>query len=352
MKLKTKTAWIIFCLLAPAAVVYLLYAFTFRPNREKNGFTRRFSTLHAIPLDTLIAEKRFSEICGLTDHSLFIALADRRTILETDWTLQKEHYHTFPLPTEEKIMSRIQYQVDSPVYNIFAGNGPDVFKGLLYTKDPPRHFHYGWPVFVRSIALPNGLYLFQGFDYNKAGTQQDFILWDPLGNNQLKKYDPFQPAADMDISSEGLISYDTALHLLVYAQFYKNGLYTFDSNLAPAGHATTLDTVHTGRMRAGRTNRSGILEYSAQSPQFIINGQLCLDDGKAYVNSLLKADNEDGAGFDDYSAIDVYDLRTLHYLYSFQLPRLQGKRLISLRIRGDKAAATYAGGIVVYRLEH
>src|ERR1700744_5717804 len=99
MHIKTKTGWIIFCLLAPAAIVYLLYAFTFRPNRKKNGFIRKFSTLHAIPPDTLAAEKRFSEICGMTDHSLFIELlADRSTLLETDWTLREQRYHHFPLP--------------------------------------------------------------------------------------------------------------------------------------------------------------------------------------------------------------------------------------------------------------
>jgi len=349
MSVKHKIICMLFCIIAPMAVIYLLYAFSPQPNQRKNGFSRRFSGWRAIPLDTLAAEKKFLSVCGVTDYGLYVQLHDKQAVLWTDWFLAQKVTYILPLPPDQKIRSRIQVQIDSPLYHIFAGNGPDIFRGNLVAGGSSQHFHYNWPVFLQGIAIPGGRYLLHGFDNRGTGFHQPFILWDPLTGKQLKKYDPFPGTADAGIGSDGLMSYDTASGRLVFLQFYRNGLLSLDSTLAPLSEGATIDTVRSGTMQFAGYSDDEQFEYAGHSPLALVNGQLCLDNGKIYVNSMLKADNEENG---DWSFIDVYDLRTLHYLYSFHLPWMEGKRIISFRVLHDKLAAVYSGGLVTYRLEH
>ena len=349
MSTKFKIIWILFCVSAPVAVICLLYAFADRPNRYKNGFSRTFASWQAIPMDTLLGEKQFTSVCGVTKNGLYVQLRAKQSMLWCDWSLHRQIAYVLPLPPGMQIRSQLQFQIDSPLYHIFNGNGPDIFSGSLTPGNTGLHFHYNGGLFLEGVALPGGSYLLRGFDNSGPGLGQSLFLWDPFTGHQLKKYGLSPPSADAGIGSEGHISYDTSLHRVGFVQFYKNGMLTLDSSLDAPHTSTTIDTVHTGSTKFGQASAGGQYSLSANSPLFIVNGQFCMTNGKIYVNSFLKADNEEK---DDLPVIDIYDGHTLRYLYSFHLPGLDGKRIVSLRVLDDKLAAIYTTGLVTYRLQH
>lgn len=338
-------------MIVPCAVVYLLYSFTFQPNRENNGFMRKWDGRRVAPQDTLMAEKTLGRICGVTDERIYVeGMPEKNRVIELGWDCRQLGVYAFSLPPEEKIRSRLECRLDSPYVHFFSGNGPDVFFGRLDDPSGLRRLHYPFAIFMRAVPVPGGRYLLRGFDYSHASTEQDFILWDPVRNIQVRKFNPFSVAGDLGIGTDGMMEYDSVSGQLVYVQYYRNGISLIDSGLSAMRSFPTIDTVLRGRMQTGHYDQGGSSQYGGSAPQFIVNWQCFMGEGRIYVNSLLRADNESASDFETYSAIDVYDLVTKKYLYSWHLPRLNGKRMYSFYVRRDRVVASYPGGVVTYRL--
>ena len=330
--------------LAPILLVYFLYAFTYQPNKGENGFRRVYAEPAAQPMDTLGGVLSYGMICGTTAHHFYVESAGQKNeLLQLNWDLKDKQVCRFGLPAEQKVWSRVQYQVDSPGVSLFAGNGPDVFKGLL-GKDLLLRRHYPSGIFMRSVALPDGKYVFRGFRGGNVKGGMAFFYWNPMDT---------APASDLQpkgSESDGLLRFDTTTRQLVFIQFYKNGILVLDSAFHPQPLIPTIDTVLHARTSDGTYREGGNLFYSNNTPLFFVNWNADVYDGLVYVNSLLRADNEDRLAFETYSDLDVYSLKTRRYLYSIKVPRLNGRKLMSFKMTGDHIAASYPDGIVTYHI--
>lgn len=336
---------------APVGLIYILYSFTYQPNKEDNGFKRNFSRLAVIPMDTLPAKLTYGLLCGVTPHNLYVELVrPKNRVLQLGWDLKNARYYSFGLPADEKIWSRLSFQIDSPRVNIFAGNGPDVFKGDLDSAGHVLEHHYPYPLFMRGFAFADGEYLFRAFDNPGTCAQMPFVLWDPEDNRQIRKINPFTSSNNMGLESDGLMGFDTLTGQIAFVQFYKNGILTMDSDFHLGPFIKTIDTVLHGRTSAGSYREDGDLRFANNTPQFFVNLNADMHDGMVYINSLLRADNENKDGFDAYSDIDAYSLKTHQYQYSIKVPRLNNRKIMSFRILDDKLAACYPDGIVTYEL--
>ena len=337
-------------MVAPVVLVYLLYAFTYQPNKGDNGFRRSYAGPAVIPTDTLQGTQTYGLLCGVTPYHFYVESAGRKNqVFQFDWALKDKQVFHFGLPPEKKIWSRLYYQVDSPGVHLFAGNGPDVFKGTLAPGLLLRH-HYPMGIFMWSIALPNDEYLLRGFASAKGGAGLSFIRWIPGDAERLKMINPFPASRTLGLESDGTMDFDTTTGQLVFIQFYKNGILVLDSAFHPRPFIPTIDTVLHARTSEGTYQEDGNRFYSSNTPLFFVNWNTDISGGLVYVNSLLRADNEDRGAFESYSDLDVYSLKTYRYQYSIKVPRLFGRKLISFKIEGDRIAACYPDGIVTYRV--
>lgn len=351
MKTTTRLCWVAVTVAAPLLLVYFLYAGTYQPNKEDNGFRRIYGSLTAVPTDTLQAEFQYGDICGVTPHSFFVELAGRKNrVIRFDWDLRNPQSYSFGLPNNKQVWSRLHFQVDSPVVNIFAGNGPDVFKGRMDTAVPLRQHHYPYPLFVRGFAFGDGQYLFKGFDKIGGSFRMPFILWNPATNAQVRKINPFATSAAQGLESDGRIGFDTATGQIVFVQFYRNGILTMDTDFHLGPSIRTIDTVLHGRTADGSYQEDGAEKFTNSTPQFFVNWNTDVYDGMVYINSLLRGDNENRGDFETYSDLDAYNLRTRRYEYTLKVPRLNNRKLISFKIADGRLVACYPGGIVTYRL--
>jgi hypothetical protein len=354
-KARMKSRWIFTALnlVLPVFIIYILYSSAYQPNKEDNGFTRNYSSLTVMPVDTLQARSEYGQICGVTPSHFYIELVGRKNqVLQLGWDLKNGRYYSFRIPNDKKMLSRLNYQIDSPGVNIFAGNGPDVFKADLDSAGKLLQHHYPYPLFLRGFALSNGQYLFRGFDSVGVSIQIPFIRWDPASNMQVRKFNPFPSAPAMGLESDGIMNFDTTTRQIAFIPYYKNGILVLDSDFQLKPVIKTIDTVLHGRTSAGAYQEDGNLQFSNNTPQFFVNGNTDTHGGLVYINSLLRADNENRNDFETYSDIDVYSLKTYKYLYSMKIPRLNKRRFISFKILDDKAVACYPDGIVAYRLSN
>ncbi|MDR3716763.1 MAG: hypothetical protein P4L51_28480 [Puia sp.] len=349
---KIKGGIILLGTLLPLFVVYWLYATTYQPNKEDNGFSRRFAPIRVVPKDTLRANKAFAQLCGVTDNRIYLQYLNNPTkLLETDWEFSRKWSHSFALPLEDKILKAVEYQVDSPYVNIFAGNGPDIFQGNLNSPTLTGRYHYPGMPYAHSYARGNNHFILYAFYGEKNKIGEEIINWDPIQNRETGNTKTINDVFDGGVSSDGVMNYDSTTGSTVYIPFYKNGITVIDSAMNYEKRIKTIDTVSYAKTSGGEYKENGETRFTNNTPQFNVNWIAETDQGRVYINCLLRADNEPRADFKDYSDMDVYDIKTSAYLHSFKIPRLDGDKFYSFKIHKDRLIALYPDGVVTYLIK-
>jgi hypothetical protein len=349
--MKKRIIYIALFMISPTLLVYALYSFTYQPNKENNSFLRNISYKEITPLDTAEGVVSYGYICGVTDYHIFIEDPNNpRRLVEADWALKNIHSYTFKLPNSEKVLSRVTYQVDSPFVHIFAGNEPSIFSATWNDGLTVRESKYPYPLYMRAIALSSKDFVFKGFDTTGTQTVQTFAVWDNDTRTQRHQLNPFGHSKDLGINDDGLMDYDSSTQKIIYVPFYKNGFLVLDTNLSAYTRTKTIDTAIYGRTSGGSYKENGQLMYTNNAPQFIVNSEECINQGKVFINSMLRADNETKSGFASYDAVDVYSILYKKYLYSFHVPKYHKQDLVSFRVYDNRIAVIYPNSIVTYHI--
>jgi hypothetical protein len=344
--MKQRIITIVLIIIVSNAIIYALYAATFEPNRDKNGFNRKFANDVAIPLDTLITTSDIGEISGLTSNSIYLRTVEPGGMLQTDWGLKRLDTIIYKLPKTEKILSRLQFVVDSPFVIIYAGNGPTVFKGDL-NGNIQATSQYKYPLYVRSVKVGEDKYIFRAFDTLKK-PHQVFALWDGSTGKILKLVDPFGKTDGIGLNEDGTFQFDPYTHTAVFTEFYKNGLIAFDTNLNVIYHTSLIDTIKVGKAATGSYSTNADTYYTNSAPKFLTNSYTAVSEGHLFVNSLLRADNEDPQQFSNSIVIDEYEIISGRYLRSIYVPAYNGMKINSFGVRGNYLVGVYRNVIVRY----
>lgn len=346
--IKKRITWTLGLIISAVLIVYLLYAFTFQPNKGKNGFNRLIGPGTATIKASLTRLKNLGQLCGTTPYHIYIETEDKKVLLQADWGLKNIDTLRFDLPDSRKILSRVSYQVDSPFVTIFAGNGPVVFAGTV-NSSKLNSYKYKYPLFVRSASLGNDNFAFRAFDTaRKPG--QVFVLWNASSGRIRKMADPLEKSTDLGMGSDGLLQYDSTLHILVYIEYYKDRFITLDTDLNTIYKGESIDTIHVGRTAGGNYNKSSWTFFTNKSPGFIVNWIACTEGGTLYINSRLRADNEREDAFRDNLVFDQYSLATGKYLSSFYVPNPGKEGPTSVKVEGERMVVAFADAIYSYSL--
>lgn len=336
-------------------VVVALYLKASEPIRQKNGFSRQF-TQPAIQTNAIDLKLRgeIMSICGATGSRIYFQTKNPEQLMVTDRQLRGRHFLSLSvpydktLPSDKKIASRFHFLVDSPRINIFAGNVPAILTGDFSTKKPELH-RFPSSLFIRAVAIAPRSVVLRGFDTATHPTDQILMKGDPVSGVMQRKNNLPEQRGDM-ISTDGLLHYDAASHLLAYVYFYSNRILCLDTNLNLVYKGHTIDTFTTYQTKAGSIPSGNTAIYTKIAPTRFVNRESCVADGKLFNYSALKSDNESDREFANNSVIDVYNLKDGAYQHSFYIPVFRNERLKRFRVFDNLIVVIYNNYIVTYRL--
>ncbi|HWJ25665.1 MAG TPA: hypothetical protein VNS32_03925, partial [Flavisolibacter sp.] len=151
-------------------------------------------------------------------------------------------------------------------------------------------------------------------------------------------------------SIDGMMRYAPSSSILCYIYYYRNEYFTIDTNLRQMMHGRTIDTNTIAKIKVSRINSQKVLTLSA--PPLVVNRQACVDDGNLYICSNLKADNENGDAFERSSVIDVYNLNTATYRFSFYVRQPNGEKLKTFQVYRDTLYGIQGRSLISLPLRH
>ena len=148
--------------------------------------------------------------------------------------------------------------------------------------------------------------------------------------------------------SFGHLLADPKNNRVVYLYRYRNQYLVADTNMNLLYRANTIDTISLAKIKVGKLNGN---TFSMSAPPLTVNLNSCIQDGKLFVHSNMRAANETRMQFLRNSPIDVYDLNDGSYRYSFYIPNRYGAKILDFRMLDEKKiVALYKDEMTKYEI--
>lgn len=181
-----------------------------------------------------------------------------------------------------------------------------------------------------------------------SGDRSTFRLQKEIHGEVMSTDGVLEKQVDGLFCTDGMLRRDPVTGRIVYVYFYRNNFICMSSQMNIEYLGQTIDTTSVAKIRVAKNKEHGYSTLS--SPPFVVNRAANCYDGKLFVNSKLKADNEQKGEFAVHDVIDVYDLITGYYSGSFYIPYAEGKRLRHFVVRGKRVHVLSEKKYLVYQL--
>lgn len=334
---------------AIGVIVALAWVSNNKITTEK-GFNRQFNIVNnASIVNTIIKREDITAIGGVSKNRIYFQTKNPNQLVSTDLELKNDTDIVFDFGKNQRLGTKFKYIVDSPLAYIFAGNVPAVIVVNIPTKEK-KIYQFTNSLFSRGVPISKQTFAVRGFDSLIRTVDQIFMKFDPENSRLYKEDMVSERRNDGGISTDGVLQYDSTTNTLSYVFFYRNEFICMDTNLNVIYKTKTVDTFSILQAKSDSVYQNGDLTYTNTSPLRIINGDCCVDQGKLFINSWVKADNESVVNNSQNAVIDVYDLKNGTFAGSFYIPKFKNERMKGFKIVSNLIIVLYKNYIVTYKL--
>lgn len=338
-------------LLMAGAIILIvsLYAISKEPNRIPNGFNRTMKFSFASYQYSVQTAGDVYHIVGNTPDHIYVSSLLPGIFMDINLFTKKVSRDTlrgFYFPAHHV---PFQMTIDSPSVIIGVGNFKKIYWGDLNSKRIYDSINTPL-VFIRSCPLSNKTFAICAFDTGRSPR----LVFEKLTLSTSEKKNGLFPQKMTDvISGDGLLQYDAMSQTLIYCLFYESHFMGMDTNMHLKFDIHTVDTFHTNPTKGGLTTSSpkSLAHYTNITPRYAINANFSVWDGLVYVQSKLKADNESESSFLRNTIIDVYDINTKGYVYSFYITQPAEEKIIDFKVIKGLLLVLYPSHLELFSLQ-
>ncbi|QEC69311.1 hypothetical protein FRZ67_19100 [Panacibacter ginsenosidivorans] len=349
MPLKQRLLISLYLMLLATAIISVLSYYSLKTGATDNNFNRNYSFEKAALINAAAMPASVRSIAGMSSSNIYLETDSVNKLYFVDSTMKSLKAVMIPVVNNDSIQSLFKVIVDSPFVTIAAGNVPAVMESRLYGSTLLFH-RFPTHTFTRIAVIGHNSYLLRMFDKNGTKWDQIFVQGNTITGHVNKEIKLSQQSGDAGFASDGLLHYDAFSGLVLYNYFYEDKLLCFDTLLRLKYKANTIDRITTGGTKSGALFKGDNKMITNINPTKDLHYQSCTNNGRIFINSRVKADNETAAAFRSNAVIDVYDIITGKYLSSFYIPFYKGKYLRDFRVKDKIIFVLYDGFLARYRL--
>ena len=314
---------------------------------QRGAFNRKFFNKKLSALYHSQTMNGLKAICGKQKNHIYFETGTAGRIVEMDPTLSHVDLLKFQISNAERVQSLYTTYIDSSYCHIMAGNIPEIIQINLHDSSYCL-FHPPGNLFSQSIVIDNSDYIFRQYQKSEGKWNQIFSKCNFITNTFIVNENVFDNSGDAGFSTDGVLLFDERTFCIIYVEYYRNKFICMDTLLRVLQRGQTIDTFSNVTIKV----LSEKLRYSQTitntSPLHEINLQSKAVNGKLYIHSAIRADNESRMDFSGNAVIDVYQIPDGHYLGSFYIPNYNDQRLKDFDVAADKILVLYDNYIVVY----
>jgi len=170
------------------------------------------------------------------------------------------------------------------------------------------------------------------------------------GKNSIIEFEDqlLEKQIDGIFSTDGMLHYIPDLGHLIYVYYYRNQYILFDTALDLVTRCKTLDTTSFAQIRTHKLASSDT--YTLKAPPVLVNKNTCVWRKFLLIDSPALAENENKNTFRLSSVIDVYNLQTQTYAFSFHISEFNRSKFKSFGASGNTLIALFDHYFIAYNI--
>lgn len=241
----------------------------------------------------------------------------------------------------------LRVAVDSPYFYAYDGAVPRIYKGRINDWKAKR-FPYDEEYFLDLVPIGPSSFFIKSLNgktgesmLGKINTDSPYYYFD---TSLLEKQ------VDGVFCTDGTMLYNKEGGELIYLYRYRNQFLTMDTNLRALDLGNTIDTVTKARIEVKATNSGKIHRLSVPPPS--VNKGAATFHKWLFVHSGILARNEHPKAHSEATVIDVYDLTSKQYQFSFYVwsPHTRQQPLSGFGVYGGVLVALFNNQLQIYQL--
>ncbi|TKC62515.1 hypothetical protein FBD94_09890 [Pedobacter hiemivivus] len=326
-------------------VLGILNFISTKPNRHKNGFNRTFLKKPRIISTKYLGDNTKFYISGSNANLLYLTdYIDPNTLLVNDFSSQSITKIKLTIPEKEKIAwGVLKIEIDSGKVFAYDGLTRNIFEGLTLSKNMGKK-NSPESRFDNCYSIPNDSFVIRNIDPKS----KRYALRKVSPNGKNIQFHDLGSVKDVIFSTDGVLLYNKQINQIVYVYYYKNCYIQLDYNLKKISSGNTIDTLSNQVLQTGVYGTQKITKLLGTP--VIVNKRASTFSNKLYIQSGLKADNEDYLDYNNKITIDIYNLSNQKYIHSISIEKFQNKKLSEFKIVGNRLAALFENYLVIYDL--
>jgi len=339
------------CMVCCVGVLFSLFALSpFAADIPRQTFDRNF--------DTRVYLRKRSEI-DLKVNSFYIAGTTKNSVYLGNWT-GPYHIVQVGIPGLDTVHAYLtikdvktpddyrvfRLKVDSPYFYLSHGTMPGIFSGRLADGIASPSLPVQPPYFVDVVPVSPKLFALKS--RVRSTQSNELATLKPDSPYFEVKPELLQKQVDGIFCVDGTLHHDKELNKMIYVYAYRNEFMVMDTCLNTVTRHHTIDTFSRAPIKVAKVASKN---YSTlASPPIRVNFQSCVLGNLLLIQSPFLAKNEDKVAFQKGSPVDVYNIATGKYLYSFHLSRIKDQSPSSFAVIGKWLVAIYDHSLVMFNV--
>jgi hypothetical protein len=324
--------------------IALLYLISNDISRHHNSFIRQFFQSASLIKETPLTYNSYY-ISGEENGTIYLSnTTNPLKIIIIDSTLTISKIKRITLTDTALPFRSVSVKISAPYFYVIDGTVPCVFKG--YIKDWKASLlwksntYFSHPQIVDSTTITFRSQTNTGKStVGVLNFKTNTVIY---GNNIL------QQQIDGNFDSDGSLHYDPKTKEFIFLYRYRNQYTVADSMMQIKYRGNTIDTISKAQISIAEVKSRG--EKKMSKPPLIVNKGSAVDNGLLFVNAGLIGRYEPESMWKDASIIDVYNVKKRSYISSFYIYNVDGSKLRSFIVRGNKLYGIIGSHIVSYKI--
>lgn len=302
---------------------------------KRNNFVRRFPS-HAEPaynkMDLEINSYYFAGFNGKTIYLGNVTAPAYVTLIDTSF---KNKSRSWIEPDQPDLSFHdIKLSVIPPYFFITDGTVPVIFKGKTVDWKATRqsgqipYFTIAEPMDSLNVALR----------LTSLTKKQNTIATYNLMEKRLLKQNTTLLKTQLNsvFDTDGMLHYNALSNQLHYIFYYRNQFISTNKNIQLIAKGKTIDTVETANIKVVAMSTG---DKQIAKPPLVVNKATAVYKNLLFIKSDRIGRFEDKTMLEDASIVDVYDLSNNHYVGSMYIYHIDGNKMRSFKVIGDKLYA-------------
>ncbi|HEY4287949.1 MAG TPA: hypothetical protein VGN00_12680 [Puia sp.] len=327
-------------------VVYALFLLSRIPANKSNHFSRQLPPHVLIEKGGLSWQPNPWHLAGNDDSSFFLS---HRQFLNVVMRVGKNKLDTtvstirLKNNMDQKFSSAALLLIDSGMFYLTDGKTGQIYRGNTVMWNA-KLMDTNMPFFDKTVVLNENVYS------RSIQPPHGFVLGERNTTTGKQAYfsDLLERQVDGFFDKDGTLLKDSYHNYIIYLYRYRNQFLVMDTAMRLLYKGKTIDTVTHVRLKLGSTDQGK--ETKMATPPPTVNQSACTANGYLFINSALRADNEQVDLTKEASVIDVYDLKNGDYRFSFYISNSNNEKTQQFLISGNLLAVMYPHQLKIFQL--